>query len=187
MIDLHPATSLNCLFGRSWPNLVWPLTVMLLGLGCWLLGPMAVQAISDEDIASIGREAAVSLTRAVPSAPPTFGSLMVRLMLSLGAVFGLMALVLWAARRWLPRSVQGGRGGQIDVLASRSVGPRRSLLLVRARGKMVLIGLTPQNIQFLTEIEEDQELSWAEAADHAGLDENSLAAVTAGTTSLENS
>ena len=168
-----------------WPAAGRALPALAVGLVIFVLLARGGWAVTDEDIAAIGREAVTDSARPAPVEPPSFGGLMVRLMVSLGVVFGLMAGALWAARRWLPKSVQTTRGGQIQVLANRSVGSRRNLLLVRARDKTLLLGMTSQSIQLLTEFHDQSDQAWSEAANRAGLDEQPIPPIAVGTTSLE--
>ena len=166
-------------------------TVMLLllmfAVQIFVIPQAIAQTITDEDIAAIGRGAVdnpLDGESEIPG-PPSLGGMLGRLIIALGVVFALMAGVLWAARRWLPRSVQPGRGGQIEVLATRSIGSRRNLILVRALGKTVLLGVTPQSIQTLTDFIDDEPVTWAAAADAAGIDVNEESAKQTGTTSME--
>lgn len=88
-----------------------------------------------------------------------------RMFASLFFVLGLIVLAAWLFRRYGPRTIaQGGRGDAIHIVGSRPLGGRRSLMLVRVRGQTLLLGVTPQSIQCLTEIHElDGE--WAQPPD----------------------
>jgi flagellar biosynthetic protein FliO len=128
---------------------------------------------------------------------PSLGRLFVQMTVALGVVFALMAGVLWAARRWLPQV--GGRSSRnnairgIEVLATRPIGQRRSLMLVRIADRTLLLGVTPQSIQALTEMEPEPSFAdgapdparWRAAAREAGLDE-AAAPASRGTTALES-
>ena len=82
------------------------------------------------------------------------------LMLRLGLVVG----VIWAAvyaMRWYTRRVGGERGGAahtLDIVETRSLGPNRALHLVRIGGRAVLIGVTPERINPLLEIDDPEVL-----------------------------
>lgn len=103
-------------------------------------------------------------------AAPAPGSLSdwLRMFASLFFVLGLIVLAAWLFRRYGPRTMaQGGRGDAIHIVGSRPLGGRRSLMLVRVRGQTLLLGVTPQSIQCLTEIHElDGE--WAQPPDTIG-------------------
>lgn len=120
---------------------------------------------------------------------PTLPGLVGKLTLALGVVFGLMAVVLWAARRYMPQLAKNPRGATaIEILATRPLGARRSLILVRARDKTVLLGVTAQNIQLLTEVDQDPAL-WQEMVASANTSAGGGALEPkkqSGTTFLEN-
>jgi len=139
-------------------------------------------AVTDQEIAALDYGGPEKPGETAVADPPSLGRLMVQMTLAMGVVLGLIGGVLWAARRFLPRSMPGMRPGQIEILATRTLGQRRSLLLVRARDKTLLLGATPAAIQVLTEFE-DEALAWSAAAERAGVEE--AAAHAGGTTSLE--
>lgn len=78
------------------------------------------------------------------------------LMLRLGLVVG----AIWAAvyaMRWYTRRAAGARGGAartLDIVETRSLGPNRALHLVRIGGRAVLIGVTPERINALMEVDD---------------------------------
>lgn len=86
------------------------------------------------------------------------------LMLRLGLVVG----VIWAAvyaMRWYTRRAGGERGGAartLDIVETRSLGPNRALHLVRIGGRAVLIGVTPERINALLEINDPEVLDHLE-------------------------
>jgi flagellar biosynthetic protein FliO len=164
-------------------KITWLLPV-LLTLALWAPAASAVYAddargATDADIARMGgteatRGTSASADPALTTGAPGLGATVVRVFIALGVVFGLMTAILWAAKRWLPRSMQTQlRGGAIDILATRPLGQRRSLVLVKAREKTLLLGITPQAIQCLAELED--ETVWSEAADAVGLPDDAFA------------
>ena len=84
----------------------------------------------------------------------------------LGLRLGLVLLVIWAAvvaMRWYTRRVNGGGAGggagrQLAVLETRALGPNRALHLVRLGSRAVLIGVTPERINRLIEIDDPEEV-----------------------------
>ncbi len=155
-----------------------------------LLAAGPASALTDADIASIAYEQPASRSAdGAPAAiePPSIGELAGKVALSMGLVLGLMAAAAWAARKWLPRQAQAtaGRPG-IDILATRVIGPRRSLLLVRAQGRTILIGVTPQSIQALGEFDGGGS-DWAAPAAGPAEDVSFAAELARGTTLLERS
>ncbi|MFK9097543.1 flagellar assembly protein FliO [Pseudomonas sp. HMSC08G10] len=77
-------------------------------------------------------------------------------------VFGLLLVVgLIFALAWLLRRMQGAtpRGGQvIDIIGSRTIGPRDRLLLVQVGKEQILIGHSPGNIEALHVLAEPVEV-----------------------------
>ncbi|MCL5270868.1 MAG: flagellar biosynthetic protein FliO [bacterium] len=153
--------------------------VMILLLAAILMAPVA-GAVTDADIASIGLggsgAGSVGAATAKVSDPPSFGRVIGNMTLALGIVLALMAGAVWIARRYVPQARRAGRGGTtIEILSSRALGGRKSLLLVKARDKTMLLGVSPQGIQFLTEVDQDPG-RWTEAALQAGLGAGDAAA-----------
>jgi hypothetical protein len=62
-------------------------------------------------------------------------------------------------RRWIPVGPKAPGGGVIEVLARRSFSGRAGLCLVRIGDGLVLLGLTPNRIEALTEIRDPDEVS----------------------------
>ena len=90
---------------------------------------------------------------------------------NLGARLALVLLVIWGAvraMRWYTRRMQGtGSGGstrQMQVLETRSLGPNRSLQLVRLGSRAVLVGVTPERISSLMAIDDAEEVERIVAA-----------------------
>lgn len=82
--------------------------------------------------------------------------LMLRLALVVGVIWGAVY-----AMRWYTRRVGGERGGAVralDIVETRSLGPNRALHLVRLGGRAVLIGVTPERINALMEINDPEVL-----------------------------
>lgn len=145
--------------------------ISLVALGLLLLTTKAHAAITDADVKNLSQ-----LAQASPKPldqPASVGSIVMRFTFALGVVFGLIVVVAWAAKKYLPARVTGGRGGPIDILATRALGAGKNIMLVRIKDKTVLLGVTSQNIQFLTDIDQSG-AAWDEAAVQAGLDSISI-------------
>ena len=86
--------------------------------------------------------------------------------LGLGLRLRLVLVVVWGAvmaMRWYVRRTGGVTGGgddgrQLQVLETRALGPNRSLHLVRLGGRAVLLGVTPERINQLLEIDDPDEV-----------------------------
>jgi flagellar biosynthetic protein FliO len=83
----------------------------------------------------------------------------------LGLIARLVAVlgVIWAAfwgMRWYSRRTQtsGGARGELEILETRALGPNRSLQLVRVGRRAVLVGVTPERINQLLEIDDHEEV-----------------------------
>jgi flagellar biosynthetic protein FliO len=103
------------------------------------------------------------------------------LMLRLGLVVG----VIWAAvyaMRWYTRRAAGERGSitrALDIVETRSLGPNRALHLVRIGGRAVLIGVTPDRINALMQIDDPEILDSLELTSD-GLGRPAFGALLAG-------
>lgn len=84
---------------------------------------------------------------------PGSGLLVVKLALSLGLVVGLILLLQKAARKWGRALGAGGGSEVIRLLSQRSVGPRLSLAVVEVRGRTLLVGISPQGIQAVADLD----------------------------------
>lgn len=81
------------------------------------------------------------------------------LVLRLGAVIAIIWAAFWAMR-WYNRRIQTGYGASraLQVLETRALGPNRSLQLVRVGHRAVLVGVTPDRINQLLEIDDPDEV-----------------------------
>ncbi len=85
--------------------------------------------------------------------------------INLGLKLGIVLLIIWAVvfgMRWYLRRSGGfagsGPGRQLQILESRSLGPNRSIQLVRVGGRAVLIGVTQERVTRLIEIDDPDEV-----------------------------
>jgi flagellar biosynthetic protein FliO len=76
------------------------------------------------------------------------------LMLKLGAVLALAYVSLAALKRYTAGTVSQ-RGVLLEVLDSTPLGPNRSVYVVRAGGKRLVLGVTQQQITALAELDDD--------------------------------
>lgn len=91
-----------------------------------------------------------------------------RMVLALGLVLGLLWLFSKFGRsrqvksrgRWM----QGGDAGRIEVMDRRSLGRHSSIAVVRAAGRIVVVGQTPQQISVLLDADRDPVAVDAEVA-----------------------
>jgi flagellar protein FliO/FliZ len=94
--------------------------------------------------------------------------LLLKMLGALALVLGLILLAGYLLKRYGGASgISSDRSDSIRVVATKMLGARRSLMLVRVRGQTLLLGLTPQSINCLTEIHE-VEGEWAQPATTEG-------------------
>lgn len=74
---------------------------------------------------------------------------MSRLLLSLGVVMGVALSLLLVAKFWSKRKTGLKQHHQIKVLTQFSMGPKKSLAIVRVAGESILIGVTDHNISMI--------------------------------------
>lgn len=95
--------------------------------------------------------------QAAASGSPNFMLATLQMVAALAFVLALILGVAWLAKKYLPAgAVKARAGDRIDLLAARPLGLRRSLMLVRAHGRVFLVGATPQQISCLSEWDEDE-------------------------------
>jgi len=79
--------------------------------------------------------------------------LVIKLALALGGVLGLILLLQRASRRWGGAFGAGRSGERIQIVAQRTLGPRLSLALVEVQGRTLLLGVSPQGIRHLADLD----------------------------------
>jgi len=80
---------------------------------------------------------------------PSFGEQIVRTLVVLVAMVGALWIAARLMPRWLGRRGILRAGRRIEVLESTTVGPRRTIALVRVAGEYFLIGATDQRVELL--------------------------------------
>ncbi|NLX60431.1 MAG: flagellar biosynthetic protein FliO [Phycisphaerae bacterium] len=75
------------------------------------------------------------------------------------AVLGVMALVLWAARKFVPGMRRMGGSGVVRVLARTHLSPRQSIVLVKVGARILVVGQTADQISRLDSITDGDEVS----------------------------
>lgn len=76
-----------------------------------------------------------------------------RLLGALGMILGLILLLYAGSRRglrWLPKA----RGGAIQILETRPLGPKKSLCLVQVRGRELLLGISAERVELLCRLDQ---------------------------------
>lgn len=75
-------------------------------------------------------------------------------LLGMMLVFILVLVLAWMVTRYLGRhyAMQGQKGNHIELLERTMLGPDRALFIVRVAGKVLLLGVTAQQIEKLEEL-----------------------------------
>ena len=82
-----------------------------------------------------------------------------RTIAALAAVLGLMALLAWGIRRFGFKPLFGGGSGPlIQVLATASLGPRKSISLVSIAGEVLIIGSSSTELVRLGRVRDPEHL-----------------------------
>ena len=82
---------------------------------------------------------------------PAIWPVLLKMLAALGLVVGLMFLLSAGLRRF--RLGPKGGGETIQIKETRPLGARKVLCLVEVRGQEMLLGITPERIEFLSHIE----------------------------------
>lgn len=89
-------------------------------------------------------------------APPSMGSLLLRLIISLTVVLGLAFVVIKYLQK---RAAIAQTGRWIRVIDQVGVGPNKALLLAEIAGRLYVLGVTDHNISKLLEIKETSQVT----------------------------
>ncbi len=83
-------------------------------------------------------------------------------------VVAILILVLFLVKRFLYLKDGSGHGQFIKILSSHHLTPKERIALVDVVGEKIVIGITPENITFLTKIEKSEALDRIENLEAAG-------------------
>lgn len=83
-------------------------------------------------------------------------------------VVAILILVVFLMKRFLYLKDGFGQGQFIKILSSHHVTPKERIALVDVVGEKIVIGITPENITFLTKIEKTEALDRIESLKAAG-------------------
>lgn len=87
----------------------------------------------------------------MPADPPSFGALLLQLVVSLALVCALAWLVIkFGLARWLRRHAAPGAG--MEVLETLPLGGRRAVYLVRALDRLLVVGATDHGLATLCDL-----------------------------------
>lgn len=83
--------------------------------------------------------------------------LLVKSILTLLFVLGLMGAALYALKLYMKKSGTAqvkGMKAPVRVITTAFLGPKRNIAVVEVAGEVLVLGLTPQSITFLTKVED---------------------------------
>ena len=84
---------------------------------------------------------------------------MIKIFSALAIVIGIMMASLYLAKKFMRRAEGRVDGGEvIKILSKRYIGPKSSILLIDVLGKVLVVGLSQQNLSLLTSIDDQQSL-----------------------------
>ena len=86
----------------------------------------------------------------------SFFPALLKMFFALAIVIGLLVATMYVLRRYLGHSPSGNRDGSlIQVIATRYLGPKCSILMVEVLGKVIVLGLTSGQMTVLTTIDDE--------------------------------
>ena len=83
-------------------------------------------------------------------------------------VVAILILVLFLMKRFFYLKNGSGHGQFIKILSSHHLSPKQRVALIDVVGEKIVIGITPENITFLTKIEKSEALNRIESLGTAG-------------------
>jgi flagellar biosynthetic protein FliO len=89
----------------------------------------------------------------------SFFPALLKMFFALAIVIGLLVAAMYVFRRYLGHSPSGSRDGSlIQIVSTRYLGPKCSILMVEVLGKVIVLGLTSGQMTVLTTIDDDRAL-----------------------------
>ena len=96
---------------------------------------------------------------AISELPATdFSTALVKMVAGLALVLGILVGLYWLSRRFLPGSVAGGNVG-MRLLGRLGLGSRKYVALVEVAGKVLILGVSNDRINLLSEVEDQSKVS----------------------------
>ncbi|MCB9851810.1 MAG: flagellar biosynthetic protein FliO [Phycisphaerales bacterium] len=88
------------------------------------------------------------------------------------AVLGLIVACVAAVKKWLPQTTRITGGNAVNILARQYLSSKQSLCLVKVGRRVVLVGVTPESMSSLTEIDDPEEIASLAASMQRGKSES---------------
>lgn len=86
--------------------------------------------------------------------PPDLISTALKMLIVLGVLLGGLVIALYFTKRIIRRRAGQSKGRMIRVLANSYVGVKKSISLVEVPGAVLVLGITNDNINLLTKIDD---------------------------------
>ena len=87
-------------------------------------------------------------------------AVMIKMVSAFAIVLGLMALSAYGARRFFGARIgRTGKGPFMRVQSSISLGVKKEIALVEVGNQLIVVGVTPGQISFLTRIKKEETIS----------------------------
>lgn len=100
-----------------------------------------------------------------------YAYMLVKAVLTLAFVLGLIGASLYALRYWMKKSGQAGlekRRAPVKVLNTAFLGNKKNISIVEVAGKILVLGITPTTITYLTKIDDPAACEELKASKGAG-------------------
>lgn len=95
----------------------------------------------------------------------SFFPALLKMFFALAIVIGLLVASMYVLRKYLSHAPSGSRDGSlIQIIATRYLGPKCSILMVEVLGKVIVLGLTGGQMTVLTTIDDEFALEKMHAA-----------------------
>ncbi|MHB0955763.1 MAG: flagellar biosynthetic protein FliO [Pirellulaceae bacterium] len=129
--------------------------------------PRRAQRVSDP-LGGTRREGSIAIPppkpggRRVPGArgaPPTTGHTAVVVVSSLAIVLGLFFLIVWVSRRAFPKASVSLSTEVLEIVGRSPLAHRHQLQLIRLGRRLLLVSVTPEHAETLTEITDPDEVN----------------------------
>lgn len=86
----------------------------------------------------------------------SFFPALLKMFFALAIVIGLLVASMYVLRKYLSHAPSGSRDGSlIQIIATRYLGPKCSILMVEVLGKVIVLGLTSGQMTVLTTIDDE--------------------------------
>jgi flagellar protein FliO/FliZ len=90
-----------------------------------------------------------------------------KMVTALGVVLAVLFALLYGMKKFAGRRIGAIKGNRIQLIENQYIGVKKSISLVRVPGKILVLGITPERIQLLDTLSDDDEFQQCEAVETA--------------------